>query len=315
MRSCSKLTLSLIVSVFLALKLYSAQTNTVFYGPSPCLDFNGAKTGVGTNYSPFADMLFTYFYLETFESGALVTPGVTNSGGEIQNPGIYADSVDGDDGTINGSGSAGHSQHVITNNITFTFSKEVLGDWPTHVAIVWTDVGWRATTPYYGHIVFEAFGPDTNSLGTIGPVAGGDGLDGGQTAEDRFLGVSDSRGISAISITMPDCTDWELDHLQYGREATIIGQATNSIQLAPTNSGVVQVSWPSETNTLYQVLWTSALSGGTNVWRALGSWGLGVDTNLDRNVGGAIAGNGSTNIVADPIAGGAQRFYRVVKLQ
>ena len=287
----------------------------MFYGPSPYLDFNGAKSGAGTNYSPFADMLFTYFYLETFEEGALTTPGVTSSSGEVEGPSIYTDSVDGDDGIINGFGTAGHSVHVTTNGILFTFSKDVLGDWPTHAGVAWTDVGYRSTTPYYGHVIFEAFGPDTNSLGTIGPIFVGDGLDGGQTAEDRFFGVSDSRGISAISLTMPDSTDWELDHLQYGRQAATASQARASIQLSPTNSGAVQISWPSQTNVLYQVLWTSQLGPGTNSWRALGLWELGADTNLDRNVGGALVGNGSTNRVSEAIAGWPSRFFRVVAVQ
>jgi len=204
---------------------------------------------------------------------------------------------------------------VITNNITITFSKDVLGDWPTHVGVVWTDVGWRSATPYYGHVVFEAFGPDTNSLGMVGPVAVGDGFDGGQTAEDRFLGVSDSGGVSAISITMPDSTDWELDHLQYGRQAAVVEEVAASIQLSPTNSGMVQVSWPSQANALYQVLWTPQVGADTNVWRPLGQWALDVDTNLDRNVGGVIVGNGSTNTQSTAVTGWPKRFFRVVVVQ
>lgn len=295
--------------------MVNAQTNTIFYGPSPYLDFNGTKPGVGTNYSPFADMLFTYFYLETFEEGALTTPGVTNSAGAAGQPGTYTDSVDGDDGSVDGFGTAGHAFYLTTTNVTFTFSKDVLGDWPTHVGIVWTDAGWGSVTPYYGHVVFEAFGPETNSLGTIGPIAVGDGSDRGQTGEDRFFGVSDSRGISAISVTMPDSHDWEIDHLQYGRQATVVGQASASIQLSPTNSGLVQISWASQSNVLYQVLWTSELGTGTNVWRALGLWASDVDTNLVRSVGAAIMGQGSLNVIPDSIDGRDKRFYRVVAVQ
>jgi hypothetical protein len=290
--------------------------STVFYGPLPYLDFNGTKPAAGTNYSPFADMLFTWFYLETFEEGALTTPGVTNSWGEVQGASIYTDSVDGDDGSINGSGLTGHSMHVTTNTVVFTFNKTALGNWPTHAGVVWTDVGYRAfPQSYYGHVVLEAFGPDGNSLGTNGPVAVGDGLDGGQSGEDRFFGVSDSRGISAISFTMPDSTDWELDHLQYGRQASIVGQAAASIRMSATNSGVVEIRWPSQVGTNYQVLWTPQLGTGTNVWRAMGLWAPGVDTNLNRNVGGAIAGNGSTNVVTALTAGSVGRFFRVVPVQ
>ena len=313
MTNSSRFILALIALCWLVLTPCPAQT--VFYGPSRYLDFNGTKSGAGTNYSPFADLLFSYFYLETFEAGVYATPGMTNSGGEIQPPGIYADSVDGDDGVINGSGSMGRSMHIITNTVMFTFNTNVLGSWPTHVGVVWTDAGYRADTRYFGHVLFEAFGPDTNSLGVIGPVAVGDGFDGGQTAEDRFFGVSDSRGISAISLSMTNCTDWELDHVQYGREAVAVGQTNAFIRIATTNSAVMQVSWPSQTDTLYQVLWTPALSSSSNVWRPLGSWELGVDTNANRNVGGGIAGTGSTNVVTDPAASNSQKFYRVIQIQ
>ncbi|MGE5170255.1 MAG: hypothetical protein ACM3JC_07775 [Rudaea sp.] len=176
----------------------AAQT---FIGPSPYLSQAD---------SPFAATITAgTTFLETFESGALTTPGVTPSTGSVVAPGGITDSVDGDDGAIDGFGTAGHS--FFSGNgaagITFTFDATVLGHLPTQVGIVWTD-GAGTTT-------FEAFGPGGASLGTIGPVAIADGAITGETAEDRFFGVTNAAGISAIKISNTS-GGIEVDHLQYG---------------------------------------------------------------------------------------------------
>ena len=72
-----------------------------FIGPLPYLSKND---------SPFlASINAGTTLLETFESGALATPGVTASTGSAIGPGGLTDSVDGDDGSIDGSGTNGHS--------------------------------------------------------------------------------------------------------------------------------------------------------------------------------------------------------------
>lgn len=180
-----------------------------FLGPSPYLSFAD---------SPFTGLSFSTFQLETFEDGALNTLGVSQSGGQIGLPGPFTDSVDADDGLIDNSGAAGHSWFTGGNlrSVTFTFDQTALGAWPTHAGIVWTDVGNTDTILGFGNVTFEAFGPGGASLGSIGPFLLGDGAATGATAEDRFLGVTDAAGISAIKISMPNSGDWELDHLQYG---------------------------------------------------------------------------------------------------
>jgi hypothetical protein len=93
----------------------------------------------------------------------------------------------------------------------FTFDAGVLGSLPTHAGVVWTDGA--------GQITFEAFGPGGVSLGTIGPVSDPgvfpDGGITGETAEDRFFGVTAAGGISAIFISN-SAGGIEVDHLQYG---------------------------------------------------------------------------------------------------
>jgi hypothetical protein len=186
-----------------------ARADAVLIGPTPYLSAAD---------SPFDGLSFSYFFLETFEDGSLNTAGVTASNGVVNPPNFYLDSVDGDDGVIDGNGSTGaNSFYPVATGVTFTFDAEELGSYPTHAGLVWTDIGFNSPTPYFGPVSFEAFDALGVSLGLIGPFALGDGSDVGQTAEDRFFGAYNPGGLSAIRITT-NTTDWELDHLQYGAE-------------------------------------------------------------------------------------------------
>lgn len=172
--------------------------DTIFYGPTGYLSDSDIPAGFYVGGTPTA--------LEDFEDGTL-SFGITASAGAVIPPGFIGliDSVDGDDGTIDGSGLAGHSWFFGTGStgVTFTF----LGPLPTAAGLVWTD-GAGTTT-------FEAFGPGMVSLGTIGPVSiAGAGFTG-QTAEDRFFGVQSSGGILAIKIKNSS-GGIEVDHVQYG---------------------------------------------------------------------------------------------------
>jgi hypothetical protein len=181
--------------------------------------FAGSTSGPKA-YTSFADsdlngLDFTggYFHLEDFEDNTLSTPGVTASVGSPFGPGGLSDSVDADDGTIDGSGTNGHSffSSPGSDGITFSFDASVLGSLPTHAGIVWTDGE--------GTISFDAFDENGVSLGLIGPVneAGvfpDDNFSGG-TAEDRFFGAENANGISKIFISNT-AGGIEVDHLQYG---------------------------------------------------------------------------------------------------
>jgi len=164
----------------------SLASATTFFGPQPyhtVLD------------SPFHYVPHSYFYVEDFEDNSLNTPGVSVAGGLAFGPSSSTDSVDGDDGHIDGSGAAGHSywSFYFINGMTFTFSAAALGNLPTMAGIVWTDVGQVSSgTTGYGGVVFEAFDANGVSLGTIGPVLLGDGFLNGEASEDRFFGVGPS---------------------------------------------------------------------------------------------------------------------------
>ena len=191
----------------------------VVIGPSPYLAFDNSLAGAGAAISPFAGLSFTSFHLETFEDHLLNTPGVSASAGGVTTVVFGAelhDSVDADDGVIDGSGLLGESFFFAngTTGIRFTFSAAVLGSLPTHAGIVWTDGG--------GLVTFQAFGPGGSPIGALGPLSQPgvfpDTSLSGTTAEDRFFGVIDPGGVSAILI-INNGGGLEVDHLQYGLAA------------------------------------------------------------------------------------------------
>jgi hypothetical protein len=66
-----------------------------------------------------------------------------------------------------------------------------------------------------GTVSFTAFGTGGVNLGLIGRFTLGDGSAARSTLGDRFFA-------SAIQITTANSFDWEVDHLQYGRDASAV---------------------------------------------------------------------------------------------
>jgi hypothetical protein len=157
-----------------------------------------------------------YFHLEDFEDGLLNTPGVTASAGiatKILYAAAYVDSVDGDDGTIDGNGNGGNSWFSSNGatGITFTFNSAVLGALPTQAGIVWTDGLNPVTVRYYDG--------DGTLVGEATATGLADGSYTGGTAEDRFFGLAYSGGIGSVFISSGAGAGIEVDHLQYGGTA------------------------------------------------------------------------------------------------
>ncbi|MGK7926314.1 MAG: PEP-CTERM sorting domain-containing protein, partial [Spirulina sp.] len=165
---------------------------------------------------PFSGNSFDYFFLEDFEDGLFNTPGVSADVGFVTSEQFIGgrDSVDADDGVIDGSGLAGDSYFSFGGNagINFSFDAGVLGSLPDSVGIVWTDGG--------GNTTFEAFGPGNISLGTIGPVRIGDRSFNGGTSEDHFFGIEGLGPIESIFIRNGG-GGIEVDHLQYGSTQSV----------------------------------------------------------------------------------------------
>jgi hypothetical protein len=186
---------------------------------SACLTFPAAaQTFLGPDpYLSQADSPFdlsglgSTAFLENCEDGAFNVPGAHPDSGEVYGPAGNCDSVDGDDGVIDGSGSAGRS--FFSGNgpggIRFTFDADELGALPKFAGIVWTDGGGGCS------ITFEAFDKNGDSLGTIHQENAGDNSNSGTTAEDRFCGVKFNGGISAIKMSNSG-GGIEVDHIQYG---------------------------------------------------------------------------------------------------
>ena len=185
-----------------------ASAAPIFYGPSPYLQASD---------SPFSGLGFSYFFLEDFEDALLNTPGASGVGGGVTGPGGITDSVDADDGAIDGSGQFGRSFFGPgSTGFTFNFDAGVLGGFPTHAGIVWTDGA------AFNEVTFEAWDALGVSLGTIVAPNIGDGNFLSGTPEDRFFGVSNEGGISQIrifnSVMSGGGSGIEADHLQYGGE-------------------------------------------------------------------------------------------------
>ena len=182
---------------FAITSLANSASADVFYGPTPYLSQADIPSGFYYNDVPMG--------LEDFEDGSLDF-GISASVGAIFGPGGFTDSVDGDDGSIDGSGSNGRAWVTLgaATGVTFSFS----GPLPTAAGMVWTD-GAGATT-------FEAWDESGVSLGTIGPFSHFDGSNAGTTGEDRFFGIQHASGISAIKLSNLGGGSMEVDHVQFG---------------------------------------------------------------------------------------------------
>lgn len=186
--------------------------------------------------SPFAGGNYGYFYLEDFEDHLFNTLGASANVGGVTSvvfgPAIH-DSVDADDGIIDGSGLLGDSYFSGGGGgVTFSFSAAALGALPTDVGIVWTDGGAGTS------ITFSAFGANGGLLFTHTENGFADSSNNGETAEDRFFGVKNAAGVSAILISNIS-GGIEVDHLQYGLAAAVPEPQTYALMLA----GLGAVGW------------------------------------------------------------------------
>ena len=157
--------------------------------------------------SPFAG--HAGWQVEDFEDGLLNIPGLSASVGRVRGPSDIRDSVDGDDGFIDGWGNDGYSYAINASEARVDFSFDIgeLGKLPTEAGLVFTDGVANGT------FIFKAWDADNNLIGTMELVLGDGARDGG-TAEDRFIGVVSDLGISRIRLRAME-GGFELDHVQF----------------------------------------------------------------------------------------------------
>ncbi|MCA9212213.1 MAG: hypothetical protein KDB27_04035 [Planctomycetales bacterium] len=185
-----------------------ASAAPIFFGPTAYLsdadipiNFYDADCVDGQGLEDFEDNSLDPFL--TIDNGSILQPFTTSG-----LPSSVTDSVDGDDGSIDGNGNAGHSWfYGGGRDVTITFDSPVIS-----AGLVWTD------GPSFADVLFEAFDADGNSLGTIGPVDIADAFYTGETSEDHFFGVRDEGGIGSISISVTSGSGIELDHIAWNIE-------------------------------------------------------------------------------------------------
>lgn len=148
-------------------------------------------------------------FVEDFEDMVLddfltITPGRI-IGPTFSSGNATTDSVDADDGTIDGLGVLGHSWFAQgARSITVAFDGLV-----TSAGLVFTDGDINST-----NVSLEAF----NGATSLGIINGGDLADGsnnGETPEDRFMGFLDQSGITSIKLTVTGGSGIEIDHVQW----------------------------------------------------------------------------------------------------
>jgi hypothetical protein len=180
-----------------------------------------------TPYLSFADSPFSQIdsvQLEDFEDGLFNLAGVSavsnTPGTELGVTGggssEFVDSVDGDDGVIDGRGRDGfnfaEASNLSTDNLgyTFNFDSSVIGILPTHAGIVWVDGSREAPTQV------EFFGAGGISLGVIGPFHISDDSFVDAVDEDRFFGAIHLGGIESFTIRSPGgINNLTVDHVQF----------------------------------------------------------------------------------------------------
>lgn len=180
------------------------------FGPTPYLqtgdtpaDFFCTICSDPLHIEDFEDNMLDAFL--SIDNGSILLPN-TFSG--LADP--VTDSVDGDDGTVDGDGNSGHSWFtgsagVADQMLTISFANTV-----TSAGLVFTD-GDSAST----NIALEAFDMSGVSLGIINAGDLADDVFTGETAEDSFLGFRHLEGIASIQLTMDAGTGIEIDHIQW----------------------------------------------------------------------------------------------------
>lgn len=210
-------------------------TRVALFGAMLCVV--GAANAATTTFGPSAylqtgDTPAGFFcpecvgWIEDFELDGVPDPFITIDNGMALDPNSFSglmnsvtDSVDGDDGSVDGQGNGGWSWFADTNSIAISFANTV-----KNAGLVFTD-GDRVST----NIRLEAFDSGGNLLAAID---GGDLADDtftGETAEDRFMGFNDTdAGIASIVLTMDGGSGIEIDHVHW-QEACAIPEPSTSL--------------------------------------------------------------------------------------
>ena len=216
-----------VLSVVLASAAHLAgepgQAEVTFLGPTPYFSAEDSLfdlSGLGET-----------FFLEDFEDGELNTPGIFDPAAPdvssfVASPGLMTDSVDADDGVMDGLGQNGHSlvsarglvqpidPPISTSYIWLQFNEQTLRGWPTAFGFAWTDGGQPSL------VTLRIFDTELNEIARAEFDGIGDSMQTGETEEDRFIGVFSDEPIVGVVISSRhrgQTARFEIDHVQYGR--------------------------------------------------------------------------------------------------
>ena len=185
-----------------------------------------------TSYSSAADSPFDLnglgetFFLEDMETGGSVIPTFLmelQTPWTIKGPGPRTDSVDSDDGRLDGSGSEGHSLVPLLVDILPTNPPQrvatlsvALGENVNAFGLVWTDA--------FAVNALEIGVSTASGFHRFDTTVNMDGDPFGFTDEDMFVGLlADERifeiTIRCISVGFEDGDPCEFDHIQLGSQA------------------------------------------------------------------------------------------------
>ncbi len=189
---------------------HAMSSTPIFWGPTPYLSSGDIPAGFYLGGNPLL--------LDNLEDGSL-DASISASDGSVYGPTGIADSVDADDGDINGFGTAGRSW--FSGTVTFTYTGS--GPLPTAFGLVWTDGS--------GTITFSATDALGQSLGSQSFTGIPDDTFGGTTGDDRFFGVQFAGGIKSITIGTGGGLI-EVDHIQYGQMVSSVPEPTSALLLS-----------------------------------------------------------------------------------
>ena len=189
---------------------HAMSSTAIFWGPTPYLSSSDIPAGFYLGGNPVL--------LDNLEDGSL-DASISASNGSVYGPTSIADSVDADDGNIDGFGTAGRSW--FSGTVTFTYAGN--GPLPTAFGVVWTDGS--------GTITFSATDALGQSLGSQSFTGIPDSTFGGTTGDDSFFGVQFAGGIKSITIGTGGGLI-EVDHIQYGQMVSSVPEPTSALMLS-----------------------------------------------------------------------------------
>lgn len=196
---------------------HAMSSTAIFWGPTLYLSSSDIPTGFYLGGNPLL--------LDNLEDGSL-DASISASNGSVYGPTGIADSVDADDGDIDGFGTAGRSW--FSGTVTFTYVGS--GTLPTAFGVVWTDGS--------GTITFSATDALGQSLGSQSFTGIPDNTFGGTTGDDRFFGVQFAGGIK--SITIGTGGGIEVDHIQYGQMVSSVPEPSSALMLSLGLLGLIR---------------------------------------------------------------------------